>query len=279
MTLGNLEKPQRLYKYQPYSTQSLDNFKERVLWFSKPSVFNDPFDSRLRVDLGFGNLTGKEWKDIYDHWGAKLVRMFVQQGGDRNQFEREFLTDGRPTQTFHDLAGRYAEQLYQRLHQEADSWGVACFSEKVGDLLMWSHYAQGHTGFCLEFDTSFDVFRKTRQVIYQEELPQMNILQLLRANAMDVLSAMITTKYKCWAYEKEWRAYISEGNTGVAAGWRALTGVYFGCKMPHVHKEVIALVLAESPTRLYEMNKDETRFAVHPAEVDFQAFDYKKESP
>lgn len=33
---------------------------------------------------------------------------------------------------------------------------VACFSETYSDFLMWSHYASGHTGICLEFEVSVD---------------------------------------------------------------------------------------------------------------------------
>lgn len=29
---------------------------------------------------------------------------------------------------------------------------VTCFSESNDDTLMWSHYAEGHTGFCVEYD-------------------------------------------------------------------------------------------------------------------------------
>jgi hypothetical protein len=32
--------------------------------------------------------------------------------------------------------------------------GVVCLSEINNDILMWSHYADGHTGFCIEFERS-----------------------------------------------------------------------------------------------------------------------------
>ncbi len=40
--------------------------------------------------------------------------------------------------------------------------GVACFSAKVDDILRWSHYADGHRGSCLEFDTGLEPFSKAR---------------------------------------------------------------------------------------------------------------------
>ena len=37
-------RPQRLYKYQPFTTYALENLKGRQIWFSAPAAFNDPFD-------------------------------------------------------------------------------------------------------------------------------------------------------------------------------------------------------------------------------------------
>src|SRR3990170_8890726 len=81
-------------------------------------------------------------------------------------------------------ARRSCETNYQRLpangvcHEKSSSWPKpSCFwplnviqssesavSEKVDDILMWSHYSQNHTGFCLEFDTSFEPFDKVHKV-------------------------------------------------------------------------------------------------------------------
>lgn len=36
--------------------------------------------------------------------------------------------------------------------------GVMCFTSKNDNLLMWSHYANNHTGICIEFDGSSDFF-------------------------------------------------------------------------------------------------------------------------
>ena len=45
--------------------------------------------------------------------------------------------------------------------------GVCCFSEKKDDILMWSHYADGHKGFCLEFITP--KHNRDQEVIYNQE--------------------------------------------------------------------------------------------------------------
>ena len=36
--------------------------------------------------------------------------------------------------------------------------GVVCLSEINNNILMWSHYAQGHAGFCIEFERTQENF-------------------------------------------------------------------------------------------------------------------------
>jgi hypothetical protein len=45
---------------------------------------------------------------------------------------------------------------------------VYCLTTKPADTLMWSHYAENHTGICLEFGCANDVLRNARQVVYRE---------------------------------------------------------------------------------------------------------------
>ena len=39
--------PQHLYKYEGFSTQSLENLKKQVMYFGSPLRFNDPYDCAL----------------------------------------------------------------------------------------------------------------------------------------------------------------------------------------------------------------------------------------
>ena len=53
-----------------------------------------------------------------------------------------------------------ADKLFSSLNklfsQFLSNSSVACFSESGIDFLMWSHYASGHTGICLEFEVDID---------------------------------------------------------------------------------------------------------------------------
>jgi hypothetical protein len=215
------KRPPQLYKYQPYNTQTLDNLKNRIIWFSTPEQFNDPFDCGIPFELPEGT------------WPEGLI-------AKRNSFR------------------------------------IACFSECVDNLQMWSHYADGHRGFCLEFSGNNRPFSVAVPVKYYDENPipnlepkipweQMSKERKLRNQAKMQRRARfvcITTKSSGWSYEKEWRLAWGSKNGVQVYDASLLTGIYLGCAMPSVHKEIVAQILNGSPTQIYEMRRSETKFKV-----------------
>jgi hypothetical protein len=68
---------------------------------------------------------------------------------------------------------------------------------------MWSHYAEAHTGICLEFDTNHPLFGKaTIKVIYLSTYPALDLV--------DEGVEALFTKSADWSYEAEWRLIAEE---------------------------------------------------------------------
>jgi hypothetical protein len=256
--------PLKLYKYQSYNVQTIDNLKNGCIWFSKPTLFNDPFDCSIPYVLE--NMSNDEWNTLY-----KRVKKLWENMKDeeyKKSTAKYFLSD-KPSEDFkknYNLASElgWGEQIKDNFSQQ----GIACFSEKVDDLLMWSHYSDGHRGFCLEFDTSFNPFSKAVQVHYSKLLPSS-----LKLDGDGILvDPLVTTKYIGWSYEKEWRLFHEHGDTEYGFDDRALAGVYFGSEMPFVHTEIISLVVSGFPTKLYKMKRSETEFKVSFEEVTYTPY-------
>lgn len=103
--------------------------------------------------------------------------------------------------------------------------GIACFAQRWNNVLMWSHYANKHTGICVEYD--FDIPFKTAPnslllpVEYTSMRPLLPIEKLgvtqnkdfkvndanINTVFADVLKALIT-KSEIWKYEQEWRHIV-----------------------------------------------------------------------
>lgn len=249
----NRKVPPKLYKYQSYSTQTLDNLKNRLIWFSKPSRFNDPFDCSIIYLVE--DMKDEDIQDMYDD----LKKQYIKSSSQNEQIMADFSGD-KPSALFRErLAGFLTSNFKKVVNNQLGQAGIACFSENVNNILMWSHYADGHRGLCLEFDCRYEPFRSAVAVQYSDKLPT---LYKPEDDSTDLQIRLATTKSTGWAYEKEWRLIIRDGDKVLSVDTASLTGIYFGCAMPSDHKEAISLILRDTPTKIYDMKRSETEFKV-----------------
>jgi len=98
------------------------------------------------------------------------------------------------------------------LDELSEIYGVVCFSRTNSNLLLWSHYADGHKGVLLELGClpNKDVIN----VVYKDTRPAIRYSQFLSKDERDrehIRNAYIKccmTKQTSWAYEQEIRFII-----------------------------------------------------------------------
>ena len=118
------------------------------------------------------------------------------------------------------------EQMVKQMHTKlGEVIGITCFSETPQNMLMWSHYANKHTGICVEYDFSrlFSTAANTLlfPVAYTNKRPLFPIDKLeigvdgkvkdgqpLPAEALIEIIKALTIKSKVWEYEREWRHIV-----------------------------------------------------------------------
>ncbi len=64
--------PPRLYKYQPFNAQTLENLTHRSVWFSAPTDLNDPYDCDL-AGIDPAKLTEADFQLALDHMQPELT--------------------------------------------------------------------------------------------------------------------------------------------------------------------------------------------------------------
>src|SRR5690606_33231606 len=96
-----------------------------------------------------------------------------------------------------------AQETFERLR---DKNGVLCFSEDPKGLLLWAHYAKGHTGICYQFDVTRcpGFLMLAHRVTYGEKFPVL----AWPSGRESIVKSVILHKGIDWASEKEVR-YIS----------------------------------------------------------------------
>jgi hypothetical protein len=198
---------------------------------------------------------------------AHYLRMNDLPQQARNEFERSSVAALR------GLLTRAARQALEKTIEDfMKRRGVACFSERNDDLLMWSHYGGRYKGFCLGFTTDVEPFTKIRQVQYASRLPTIDVAAVLVDGVTDqILNDLFCTKSEAWAYEKEWRAMHDTAGTSFCYEASALSEVYFGPDMDPQSSEIVCLVLRgqNAGVSYYRGTRSETDFR-----VSFEKFEY-----
>lgn len=82
--------------------------------------------------------------------------------------------------------------------------GVFCMSESATSAPMWAHYASNGEGIVLEFSVNTDFFRtySLAKVSYSNRRPTVKSPR-----------KALVTKNREWAYEKEWRCFVTPPST------------------------------------------------------------------
>lgn len=106
-----------------------------------------------------------------------------------------------------NVGERRARQLYRVLYGHlSKSIGMLCTSRTWDSPVMWAHYGHKHQGVCLGFDVTD---AEAHQVRYEPRrlkglLEQIGNGKLLNDSHM---RAILTTKFRDWEYEREWRCF------------------------------------------------------------------------
>lgn len=193
--------PRLVYRYMNAAT-GWECLKEGSLAFTPPGLLNDPFDSNPALDFNISD----------------------------EQLER--LRQRRPPGMPLDRARTQAAMKRTRNAFLYNTSGVACFTSKRDDPLMWAHYGDKHRGVMVGFDAK--QFGHLQHADYSETRPRVD------AEASEVDKALLV-KSSIWGYEDEWRltAKLSRCEVRIVGGVpiyiqrpdrKCFVSITFGCR-------------------------------------------------
>ena len=261
------EKITRLYKYRDCSDRHLDMLANNELYFAVSNSFNDPFDCRARKEFEF-----KDDNDFIEKWTGLEAS---QQGISKSE-AYEFVKSIAASEESKEAYVNRKSEMFQKLVLE--SFGVCSFSEIPDDILMWSHYSDGHKGFCIEFNRApNNMLRDAKPLIYpdNDEFPYIDYWLGLSETQLDQFKKVILTKSKHWKYEKEWRLIerpedLREDYKGHLVKYTddLLSGIIFGLRTDASTKAKIKSMLSDRSVNYYEAKPVKNKFQVKVVKID-----------
>jgi len=303
----HINTPNQLFRYRSCNNHNIDAFQKDQFLLTKPTKFNDPYDALLYIDkksilqdLKSSNssqsketinklLSDPEYKkQEIEKFGEHFIEKIIQNASSYQSYN---ISDDiiKHQQKYYEHRLDLIVELSLKAIKQASL--VACLSETVDSILMWSHYASNHSGFVLSYnfqelysiDTgiagmkgSHFVDKKIFPVIYRNERYDATyyasfhfIDDFYRSLGLefnypffDKLFYYKALLYKSieWEYEKEWRI-IKNTNINTEDGKADFSllenirpkAIYLGEKISKTDKELLIKIAIEKNIKIYQM--------------------------
>ena len=153
---------------------------------------------------------------------------------------------------------------------------VGCLCTDNKNRLMWSHYADNHKGFCVEYDYSSygckDDETLPYPVIYsgkRVKVPWKPALDNTSENLDDATGKLVLallTKDSVWQYENEWRVLVKAGDSQDIK-CAPITCIYLGAMCSEKDKKKIMKIARKINVPVKQMVMDRGEYALHVQEI------------
>lgn len=285
--------PRSLFRFRTCDTMQIDAFEKDELYAVTADKFNDPYDTMVRYDKeGIKQSTAS----FMTSEALRQLKVFFGQGGDFPDEAKQLL----PQEVIDaiknslmlipdddDSVKQYIEASKDRILSLIDIYfpllaeyskrfqTIACFCESIESVVMWSHYAQNHQGFALEYNLRDTLTHPIKNVgiyplIYNEERLDVSLymawgfLMMIGINSPipDMLSSMKIAlhKSKQWEYEKEWRLIDSTIRDYTSNEPSVIhikpTAIYYGQRIAKEDKNKLHTIAQNHGIREYDMYID-----------------------
>jgi hypothetical protein len=247
--------PKTLYKYRDTCNENhIQSLKEKYIFIPSPIEFNDPFDCKMPMD--FESVAD----DIY------LQRLFAQKIAilaktPQSKFEElveKILSSGKLRNKDFLLK---MEQI--QIEEMSKDLGVFCLSKESNNLLLWSHYANSHKGFCVGYNPI--EIHKALGYPTMGPVNYCNVYPLVSSVENPEKTSYIQVFHKSidWYYEKEYR-YIKYNfaNKKISIPKEAIKEIYLGSMISEDDRRLIEEIRNNTypDAHLYRYSKSKYRF-------------------
>lgn len=274
-----------------YSKEALRN---NTVFLNTPVAFDDPYDSSLCMDeqefqtkrlQHYAKLCGFSFDDGWDYFklGYEFSVFLFPYSSNFEKWKTVFrlsMKDDSKTDLTHLL---FAKKLFIALHEDPsseDTWQrsfeevlhseyvsvinnlsgkfrIACFTTTPNSMLMWSHYANSHKGFCVEYDipalteNNVNMLQHLFPVIYSDErvsvldqgLDDLSCPTVTEDMVWPIYKHGLLTKSLPWGYQNEWRLISLDNMLADQPNYNCtffpISKVYLGAKMDREERRAI----------------------------------------
>lgn len=229
-TMLNCIKGNSLFRYASFEKYERDkeNLKNNKFYLTSLDSQNDPFEFAQNTSFN------KIFKDVVD----------------------KKLSENITYDKFEDIFKERHDNLVYEINKMKYKFSIKSFCEQWDNTLLWSHYANSHKGYCVEYDC-IDLFSIMLEfllpVIYEENMSNLKLGNNINDITINNLYRIVT-KSICWEYEKEWRfVRVCESDDDHYCESPNPKSIYLGCNVEEKYKLDMLEFCRERNITLYKV--------------------------
>lgn len=275
-----------LYKYMK-EDRIKNILVDNKIRFTQPIYFNDPFEVKLAMkgfdtdenliknfDTNFMRIIQEEYEkldlEIKDKISFETFLFFANS--KKEETKKSYLDVSKNEISFLIIKKKFNEITNKLI-------GILSLTTKFDNLLMWSHYANEHKGFVVEFNSENDFFMLKEEDNYiYKGIQKVNYSKIrpykfLIKNEWDELFLI---KSEEWSYENEYRIIQRLADADEIKGnihlfkfpKNLIKSIYCGCNMENSKIEEIYKII-ENDLELHHIKVYTTRISEEFYKLEF----------
>lgn len=290
--------PTKVFRYRKISDFALSDFDKDILSLSPAEFFNDPYDSLIRIKKeNFNNIIAnsinpENLNNNINNFLNVINNLEIDPQLKENLIIFLQKLQTTPIEEIQEVVNNnkdFIDNLYQASKEIAFRYlktvpKIACFSEDIESILMWSHYADSHKGFALEYNLKnyigecdicgkncdkshyemfypvrysnerFDVTQLLTYIANYEIFHSQTNKPIIPIDDQFIVQKALLNKSTDWSYEKEWRL-MSLGRTQELRKYLSLkpTAIYLGVEISDINKKILMTLAKEKNIKTYQM--------------------------
>lgn len=257
--------PEIVYKYRDWD----NSFHKNILIYNElylpaPKEFNDPFD--CKIPRNFHALTPVEIENFKDDLAIKNFSRSEEDGRD---FKKILEDLDKRIENIDEFQENYNEFYFAQMNKY---YGILSMSKIWNGILLWSHYANNHKGFCVGFNEeklrNAGQFCRSSIVSYKSFPIIKPVIKETDEERFNRIQTQTTTKSKDWDCEEEYRFircfYPHEPKPfeRLIKVKEAISEVIIGVNTSDENKEEIIAICRRDKIPVYQAKKVPFGFAI-----------------
>lgn len=306
----NVKQPKSLFKYRKANELNIKNLEDDLAWFSKPAEFGDTVDFTLNTDIEgeledfekhpqeytkriaiafINNWLEQCGQTVNEKMVDTILSLFNNSGEVSEADAKAFLKDKMPEYSS-DVYSKKLCKATQLPNQERitgaidgflkiyldfnnrlrNSLFVFCLAEEGNNQAMWETYADGASGFCIEYQIPSDTFLGQRMLmnllpIYYGDKEPIKFFDILVKgfNANKQVNGISYEDYERWflssytkdssySFQKEWRIVFTQEMGGNIQSFPFVKSIILGEKISEEYKKVLVELANRKRIDIYQ---------------------------